>query len=154
VLLPLIYFLTIAAQQALGVVSAIRNEELDITSIQGLIESAGYSVALAGLYDANQGLVAMTLEQTTSAALGLVGSLPGMFIGLLHTLFALFTLLRDRKDLVAWIPWVLPADQEMLDALHDGVDRLMWASAVGNIAVAAPHAVLLGVGQRSPVSPR
>ena len=146
VLLPLTYLLTIAAQQALRIVSAIRNGELDIGSIEDLIESAGYSVDLVALYEANQGRVATTLEQITSAAIGLIGSLPGMFIGLTITLFVLFALLRDGKRLVAWIQWVLPIDQGVLDDLRDGVDQLMWASIVGNVAVAAIQALLLGVG--------
>ena len=146
VLLPLIYLLTIAARQALGVVSAVRNGEIDISSIEGLIENAGYSVDLVAQYEANQGRIATTLEQITSAAIGLVGSLPGMFIGLTITLFVLFALLRDGKGLVAWVQWVLPIDQGVLDDLHDGVDELMWASIVGNVAVAAIQAILLGVG--------
>jgi len=146
VLLPLIFLLTIAAQQALDVVSAVRNGEIDIGSIESLIESAGYSVDLVALYEANQGRVASTLEQIMSAAIGLVGSLPGMFIGLTITLFVLFALLRDGKGLVAWVQWVLPIDEEVLADLHDGVDQLMWASIVGNVAVAAIQAILLGVG--------
>jgi len=146
VLLPLIYLLTIAAQQALGVVSAVRNGEVNISSIEDLIENTGYSVDLVALYEANQGRVATTLEQITSAAIGLIGSLPGMFIGLTITLFVLFALLRDGKRLVAWIQWVLPIDQGVLDDLRDGVDQLMWASIVGNVAVAAIQALLLGVG--------
>ena len=146
VLLPLAYLLTIAAQQALRIVSAVRNGELDIGSIEDLIESAGYSVDLVARYEANQGRVATTLEQITSAAIGLVGSLPEVFIGLTITLFVLFALLRDGKGLVAWVRWVLPIDQEVLDDLHDGVDQLMWASIVGNVAVAAIQAVLLGIG--------
>ena len=146
VLLPLIYLLVVATRQALGVVSAVRNGELDVGSIESVIESTGYSVDLVALYEANQGRVAASLEQVTSAALGLVGSLPGIFVGLTVTLFVLFALLRDGKQLVAWVEWVLPVDQEVLDDLRDGVDRLMWASIVGNVAVAAVQALLLGVG--------
>lgn len=146
VLLPLIYLLVIATRQALDVVSAVRNGELDVGSIESLIESTGYSVDLVALYKANQGRVAASLEQITSAALGLVGSLPGIFVGLTVTLFVLFALLRDGKRFVAWVEWVLPIDQGVLDDLRDGVDRLMWASIVGNVAVAAIQALLLGVG--------
>jgi predicted PurR-regulated permease PerM len=146
VLLPLILLLTIAAQQALDVVSAVRNGEIDIGSIESLIESAGYSVDLVALYEANQGRVASTLEQIMSAAISLVGNLPGMFIGLTITLFVLFALLRSGEQLVGWVRWVLPIDEGVLDDLHVGVDQLMWASIVGNVAVAAIQAALLGVG--------
>ena len=56
---------TVAAQQALSVVRAVRNGELDIGSINGLVEDAGYSVNLVALCEANQGRVATTLEQIT-----------------------------------------------------------------------------------------
>ena len=79
-------------------------------------------------------------------ALDLVGSLPGLFIGLTITLFVLFALLRDGERLVAWIQWVLPVDDQVLAELSEGLDELMWASVVGNVAVAAVQAVLLGVG--------
>jgi len=69
-----------------------------------------------------------------------------MFIGLTVTLFVLFALLRDGERLVAWFQWVLPIDNEILDELSTGLDRLMWASVVGNVAVAAIQAVMLGVG--------
>jgi len=146
VLIPLVYLLAIAAQQSLTVVDAVRTGQLDIASIEELLEAAGYSVDLVALYEANRGRIATALEEVTSGAIDLVGSLPGLFIGLTITLFVLFALLRDGKRLVAWIEWVLPIDEETLDELRDGLDRLMWASVVGNVAVAAIQAVLLGVG--------
>jgi len=72
--------------------------------------------------------------------------LPGLFIGLTITLFVLFALLRDGEQLVAWVQWVLPVDEDILDELREGLDQLMWASVVGNVAVAAIQAALLGVG--------
>lgn len=76
----------------------------------------------------------------------LVGSVPGLLIGLSITLFVLFALLRDGEKLVRWVQWVVPIDERILDELYEGLDQLMWASIVGNVAVAAIQAVLLGVG--------
>jgi len=74
------------------------------------------------------------------------GVCQGLFIGLTITLFVLFALLRDGEQLVAWVQWVLPVDEDILDELREGLDQLMWASVVGNVAVAAIQAALLGVG--------
>ncbi|MDL5363272.1 AI-2E family transporter [Halalkalicoccus sp. NIPERK01] len=78
--------------------------------------------------------------------LDLVGGLPSLFIGLTIALFVFFALLRDGDRLVAWFQWVLPIDEEVLEELRTGLDQLMWASVVGNVAVAAIQAILLGIG--------
>ena len=146
VLIPLLYLFTIAVQQSVRVVGAVRNGELDVAAIETLLASAGYSVDLSALYDMYQDRIATAIQEVTSGALGLVGSVPGLLLGLTITLFVLFALLRDGERLVAWIQWVLPVEDAILDDLRDGVDQLMWASVVGNVAVAAIQAVLLGVG--------
>jgi predicted PurR-regulated permease PerM len=146
ILIPLIYLLLIAARQSLRAVTAVRTGQLDVASVEELIEAAGYSVDLVALYESNQDRLATALGQVTSAAIDLVGSLPRLFVGLSITLFVLFALLRDGERLVAWVQWVLPVDDPVLDDLREGLDQLMWASVVGNVAVAAIQAVLLGVG--------
>ncbi len=146
ILIPLIYLLTIALQQSLRVVSAIRSGQVNVASIEELLETAGYTVDLVALYESNQGRIASALEQITSRALDLIGSVPGMAIGLTITLFLLFSLLREGGQFVVWVQWVLPIDEEVFDELQEGLDQLMWASVVGNVAVAAVQAVLLGLG--------
>jgi predicted PurR-regulated permease PerM len=146
ILLPLIYLLTVAVRQSLQVVSAIRAGDIDIASVEELLETTGYSVDLVVLYEANQDRIASALREITSGAIALVGSLPRLFIGLTITLFVLFALLRDGEQFVAWGQWVVPVDDAVLEELREGVDKLMWASIVGNVAVAAIQAVLLGVG--------
>ncbi|WP_415379859.1 AI-2E family transporter [Halosimplex sp. TS25] len=146
VLIPLVYVVSIAARQAFGVVRAIRGGELDLATIEGLLETNGYAVDLVALYEANQERIAAGIRQITMGALDLAGSLPGLFIGVTVTLFVLFALLRDGERLVSWFQWVLPVEDPILDELREGLDDLMWASVVGNVAVAAIQAVMLGVG--------
>ncbi|WP_436909618.1 AI-2E family transporter [Halosimplex marinum] len=146
VLLPLVWVLSLAVEQAFGVVRTIRRGDIDVERIEQLIEANGYSVDLVAVYEANQGRIAMAIQEVTTGALGLVGSLPGLFIGLTITIFVLFALLRDGEGLLAWIEWVLPVPDDDLAELRAGLDDLMWASVVGNVAVAAIQAVMLGVG--------
>ena len=146
VLIPLVYVISVAVRQSLQVVDSIRRGQLDVGTIEEMLETNGYAVDLVSLYEANQGRIATGLQEVTSGALNLVGSLPSMFIGLTVTLFVLFALLRDGERLVSWFQWVLPIDDEILDELRTGLDRLMWASVIGNVAVAAIQAVMLGVG--------
>ncbi|WP_123537946.1 AI-2E family transporter [Halosimplex salinum] len=146
VLIPLVYVLTIAIRQALGLVTAIREGELDVETIEGILETNGYAVDLVELYETNQERIAAAIREVTMSVIDLAGSLPGLFIGLTVTLFVLFALLRDGERLVAWFQWVLPVDDDVLDELREGLDELMWASVVGNVAVAAIQAVMLGVG--------
>ncbi len=146
ILIPLIYLLTVAVQQSLRVVRSVRTGQLDVASIEELLEAAGYTVDVVALYESNQDRIASALREITARAIDLVGSLPGLFIGLTITLFVLFALLREGEQFVAWGQRVLPVDDEILDELREGLDQLMWASVVGNVAVAAIQAVLLGVG--------
>jgi predicted PurR-regulated permease PerM len=146
ILIPLIYLLMVAAQQSLRVVSAIRSGQLDVAAIEESLENAGYSVDLVVMYEANQERIASGIQEITSEAVGLGGSVPGFLIGLSIMLFVLFALLRDGEQLIQWVRWVVPVDQRILEELHEGLDTLMWASIVGNVAVAAIQAVLLGIG--------
>lgn len=146
VLIPLVYTITVATRQSLSIVRAIRRGEINVETIENVFETNGYAVDFVSLYEANQGRIASGIQEVTNAALGLVGSLPKMFIGLTVTVFVLFALLRDGKRLVAWFQWVLPIDDEILEELRVGLDQLMWASVVGNVAVAGIQAILLGIG--------
>lgn len=146
ILIPLMYLLTIAVQQSLRVASAVRSGQLDAALIEGVIETAGLSIDLVYVYESNQGRIASAVQEITSGAIDLVGSLPALFIGLSITLFVLYALLRDGEAFIGWVQWVLPIDDEIQADLRDGLDRLMWVSIVGNVAVAAIQAVLLVVG--------
>jgi len=146
VLIPIIYLLTVAIQQSLKVVTAVRNGQIDVTSVEELLKTTGYQFDLVALYESNQDRIAGSLQELTSGAIDLVGSVPAFFIGLTIMLFVLFSLLRDGEQFVTWVQWVLPVEQDVLDELREGLDQLMWASVVGNIAVAAVQAALLGVG--------
>ncbi|QLH77496.1 AI-2E family transporter [Halosimplex rubrum] len=146
VLLPLVWVLSLAVRQSFDVVRAIQRGDIDVERIERLFEANGYAVDLVAVYEANQGRIAAAIREVTNGAVDLVGSLPGLFIGLTVTLFVLFTLLRDGDGLLAWIEWVLPVPDEDLAELRAGLDDLMWASVVGNVAVAAIQAVMLGAG--------
>ncbi|MFC4542793.1 AI-2E family transporter [Halosolutus amylolyticus] len=146
VLLPLIYVVTIAVRQALGIVPAIRQGQLDVETVEAILETNGYTVDVVAVYEANQGRIATALQQIATGAIDFAGSLPSLFIGLTITLFVLFALLRDGERLVDWFHWVLPVEDRILADLREGLDQLMWASVVGNVAVAAIQAVMLGVG--------
>ncbi|KYH24932.1 putative inner membrane protein [Halalkalicoccus paucihalophilus] len=146
VLLPLVYVVMIAVQQSLGVVTSFRQGQLNVGTIEDAIETSGYAVDLVTLYESHQERVATGIREITMGAINVVGSLPSLFIGLTITLFVLFALLRDGQRLLAWFQWVLPIEDEILDDLRAGLDQLMWASVVGNVAVAAIQAVALGIG--------
>lgn len=146
VLIPLVYVARIAVRQSLGIVDSFRRGRLNVEALEEVLEVNGYAVDLVALYESNQDRIATGIQEITMGAIGLVGGLPNTFIGLTVTSFVLFALLRDGDRLIAWIRWVLPVDDGVLDDLHMGLDQLMWASVVGNVAVAAVQAVLLGIG--------
>ncbi|WP_049927228.1 AI-2E family transporter [Halopiger goleimassiliensis] len=146
ILLPLAYVLAIAIREAFDVVAALQNGELDVGAIEAQLESTGYSVDLVELYENYQDPIATGLQGIATRTVEFAGGLPSLFIGITVTLFVLFSLLRDGDALVAWFQQVLPIEDDVQLELRRKLDRLMWASVVGNVAVAGVQAILLGIG--------
>jgi predicted PurR-regulated permease PerM len=76
------------------------------------------------------------------SVLGVLGGIPGFFVGTVVFLFALFYLLRDGERFVAWLRRAAPLDRATADTLVARTDALLWAAVVGNVAVAGVQAVL------------
>ncbi|ADD03986.1 UPF0118 family membrane protein [Natrialba magadii ATCC 43099] len=146
ILLPLTYVLIVAFREALGLVGAIQNGQLDIEAIESQIEATGYSIDVVEFYQTYQEPIATGLQGLAMSALDIAGGVPGILIGLTVTLFVLFALLRDGSEFAEWVTRVLPVEDELLSELLSELDQLMWASVVGNVAVAAIQAILLGIG--------
>ncbi len=146
ILLPTIYVLAIAFQQALGVITAIQEGTLDIADIEQRLETTGVTVDLVEMYEIYEEPIGTALQGFATAGIEFVGGLPAILIGLTVTVFVLFALLRDGTQLLAWSRTVVPIDDALQREFHAELDQLMWASVVGNVAVAAIQAVLLGIG--------
>lgn len=146
ILLPVAYVLTIALQQGLELLAAVQEGAFSPDRIQNRLETIGYVVELDLLYATYREPIAAGLQGLATGTLSIIGGLPGVLIGVTVTVFVLFTLLRDGEQLVAWLQSVLPVDDHVQRELLVELDRLMWASVVGNVAVATVQAVLLGIG--------
>ena len=147
VLLTLVTFIiTVAIQQGLALSSAIQAGELNPDTVQDRIASIGYVVDLDLLYATYQEPIATGLERLATGAMTAIGGLLGIFIGLTVTTFVLFVLLRDGERLFTWLQAVAPVSEDVQRELITELDDLMWASVVGNVAVASIQAILLGAG--------
>ena len=146
ILLPLMYVLAIALRQALELLTSIQEGTLDVGDVERRLQADGYAIDFAELYETYQEPIGTMVQGLAASGIELVSGLPGLLIGLTVTLFVLFALLRDGDRLVAWLRTVLPLDDEIQRDLLADLDRLMWASVVGNVAVAAIQAIALGVG--------
>lgn len=140
------YIITIAIQQGLALASAIQAGEFTPDSLQTQITVTGYVVDLEQLYATFQEPIATGVEWLATGALTTLGDLPGLLIGLTVTTFVLFVLLRDGDRFLAWLRVVVPVSADVQRELLVELDDLMWASVVGNVAVAGIQAGLLGVG--------
>ena len=98
------------------------------------------------LYATYQEPIAAGLQRLATGALTVITGLPGLLIGLTVTMFVLFTLLRDGEQLLTWLRAVVPVSEHVQRELLRELDALMWASVIGNVAVAGIQAVLLGIG--------
>lgn len=145
-LLPLLTVLAIALREAVAVATALQRGVVDVPGIELWVEeTTGFEVDLVNLYSTYEGQIASAIQSIVTRAMRVVGGIPSLLIGLTVTVFVLFALLRDRGKLLAWLYRVLPVDDGVQQELFRELDRLMWASVVGNVAVAAIQAVLLGV---------
>lgn len=145
-MIPIAYILTIAVQQGLTLLTAVQEGAFSPDRIQDWLETIGLVVDLDLLYATYQEPIAAALQQFATGTLTVIGGLPGVLIGLTVTGFVLFALLRDGDQLVVWLESVVPVDDRLQQELFVELDHLMWASVVGNVAVAGIQAVLLGIG--------
>ncbi|APX96379.1 AI-2E family transporter [Natronorubrum daqingense] len=146
ILLPVMYVLAIALREALQLLTAIQEGTLGMADIEQRLEATGYVIDLSDLYETYQEPIGTAAQGLATSGIELVSGLPGLLIGLTVTLFVLFALLRDGDRLVVWIQQVLPIEAEIQEELLTELDRLMWASVVGNVLVAAIQALALGIG--------
>lgn len=146
ILIPLAYIVTLAIRQGLELQTAIQADEVSPNNIQDRFETIGYVVDFDLLYTTYQEPIAAGLQGLATDTLTIIGGLPGVFIGITVTVFVLFALLRDGKRFVEWLQSVVPINDHVQRELFVELDHLMWASVVGNVAVAAIQAVLLGIG--------
>lgn len=144
--IPVAYFLVIAIQQGLDILAALQEDEFSIDLIEERIESTGYAVDLDALYTTYREPIEIALQRLGTEALSILSGLPAVLIGLTITIFVLFVLLRDGDQFIVWLQSVLPIEDAVQQELFTKLDRLMWASVVGNVAVAAIQAVVLGIG--------
>lgn len=140
------YIITIAIQQGLALFSSVQAGEFSPGAIQDRIAIIGYVVDVDLLYATYQESIGSGVDRLASGAMIAIGGLPGVFLGLTVTAFVLFVLLRDRERFLNWMLKVIPLSETVQTELMTELDDLMWASVVGNVAVAAIQAVLLGAG--------
>ena len=144
-LLPIAYVLAIAIQEGLELVAAIQDGAFSPDAIEERLD-IGYVIDFELLYATYQEPIAAGLQHLATGAVTIIGGLPGVLIGLTVTTFVLFALLRDGERFVSWLHEVVPVSDSVQRELLDELDDLMWASVVGNVAVAGIQAVLLGIG--------
>ncbi|WP_199174802.1 AI-2E family transporter [Halegenticoccus soli] len=144
--IPVAYLLTVAIQQGLGLLTALQEGGLSLDIIQDRLEAIGYVIDFGLLYATYQEPIASGLQRLATGAVTVVVGLPGVLIGLTVTVFVLFALLRDGEQFVTWLRSVVPLSDRVERELLRELDALMWASVIGNVAVAGVQALLLGIG--------
>ncbi|WP_338739565.1 AI-2E family transporter [Haloplanus salilacus] len=140
------YVTAIALQQGLALFRAVQAGEFSPSVIQNRVAAIGYVVDIDLLYATYQKQITTGLEGLATGAMTALSGLPGVFLGLTVTTFVLFTLLRDGEQFITWLRTVIPVSESVGQELLAELDDLMWASVVGNVAVAGIQAVLLGAG--------
>ena len=146
VLLPAAYLIWLAIQESIQVMQELEQGEIEIAQIEAELAAYGLEVNLLEFYEANSERIMATAEQLGLELFGVFRSLPRLFIGLTITIFVMFALLRDGGRLVAWLQVVAPVDDDVQSEFVDRLDRLMWASIIGNVGASLIQAVALAFG--------
>ncbi|WP_083851146.1 AI-2E family transporter [Halogranum rubrum] len=146
IFIPVAYLLAVAIQQGLGLLTALQEGALSLDIVQARLETIGYVIDFGLLYATYQEPIATGLQRLATGAVTVIGGLPGVLIGLTVTVFVLFALLRDGTQFVTWLESIVPLSDRVERELLRELDALMWASVIGNVAVAGVQAVLLGIG--------
>ena len=144
--IPLAYILAIAIQQGIELIAAIQEGDFSPEVLEARLETFGYVIDFELMYATYREPITGELQNLATGTLTVIGGLPGVLIGFTVTGFVLFALLRDGERLLTWLQSTVPLnDQVQRNLLHE-LDHLMWASMVGNVAVAGVQAVFLGIG--------
>lgn len=145
ILLPLVYVLALAIAEGIELVAAIQEGDLDVAAVEARLARDGVEVDLGTTWETYREPIQTGVQGVASGAIDVVGGLPNVLIGLTVTTFVLFALLRDGPALVAWTESLLPVRRAVTREFLTQLDRLMWASVVGNAVVAGIQAVAVGV---------
>lgn len=146
VLLPAAYIIWLAIQEAIDVMQAFERGEIQIEEIEAELANLGLEIDLVEFYDEYNETIVGAVEQIAIELFGMILSLPRLFIGLTISVFVVFALLRDGGELLAWLQTVTPVNDEVQTEFIDRLDRLMWASIIGNVGASLIQAVALGFG--------
>lgn len=154
VLVPIVLLFAVAIRQGIALVNAFVEGEFGVTALETRLRDAGIAIEPGSidpdaignaLAEAVDGSSAVGLRGVTGEAVQFVGGLVELFVGGTILVFVLFSLLKDGDRFVEWMRALVPLDDHVVDELFDRVDRIMWASIVGNGVVAAVQAVLTAI---------
>lgn len=146
VVLPLAYVLAVALQEGAELAAMVREGDLTEAAIEERLAATGYPQDLGGLYATYRDPVRTWLQGVTSSALEIAGGVVELLVGLTISAFVLYALLNDGDSLLAWVRRVAPIDDGVQEEVLTELDRLMWASVVGNVGIALVQALLLAMG--------
>lgn len=146
VLLPAAYLIWQAIQEAMDVMYAVERGEIEIAQIEAQLADFGLEISLVETYEEYSDTILATVEQLALELFTILRSLPRLFIGLTITVFVMFALLRDGGRLLAWLQVVAPVKDGVQSEFIDRLDRLMWASIIGNVGASLIQAVALAFG--------
>ncbi|MFD1514254.1 AI-2E family transporter [Halomarina rubra] len=144
VVAPVAFVVVVALGQARSILDDVTRSSL-VNAGNGLLDELGVGLD-------TMDVVAMLTDAMRAGSRGLLGnayallgSVTDFLIGLVVFFFLLYYLLRDGDRLVAWTRSVTPLSPAETDDLFARLDRLLWASVVGTVVVAAVQATLTGI---------
>lgn len=144
VAIPVVYLVTRLTQETFVVVQAIQNGDFGLTEVEDGLLELGIEADIYAIYQDNSEIVETAAELLAVQISDTIQNLPNIFVGLTISVFVVFVMLRDGDRLVTWIRTAVPIRNEIQREFHHRINRLMWASVIGNGGAGLIQTLALG----------
>jgi predicted PurR-regulated permease PerM len=144
VILPLVLVTRAVAAEATALVQEVQSGGELIAEMEAAIERlVGMEVSINEMV---QSVVSNGGSDAFGSILGIFGAVTHAVVGLGLTIFLLYYFLKDGDSFVAWLRWVLPLSDHVLDDLFQAIDDITWAVLAGHVFIALVQGVIAGIG--------
>lgn len=144
IILPIVWILRIVIREATRLIRRIRNGELTLEEVERWIEEVtGEEI---DLMEATQTALQESGIGTVDGALGILGTVTNLLIGVALTMFLLYYFLKDADRFHIWLRATIPLPEHIQDDLRQEFDDVMWAVLASHVLIAIIQGIVAGLG--------
>jgi predicted PurR-regulated permease PerM len=144
IILPILWLIRVVVREGRALVQRIRDGDLTFDDVERWIEEAtGEEVDL--MEAAQTGLQESGIG-TVDGALGILGTVTNLLIGVALTMFLLYYFLKDGDRFHLWFQATVPLPDHILAELRQELDDVVWAVLASHVLIAVIQGIVAGLG--------